>query len=53
MLLVLRWDLNNSILKAAGVPARILIKQKHFTVIAEALVNWKPSETTLEKIKAY
>lgn len=50
---LLRWDLNNSILKAAGVPARILIKQKHFTVIAEALVNWKPSETTLEKIKAY
>lgn len=50
---LLRWDLNNAILKAAGVPARTLIKQKHFTAIAEALVNWKPSETTLEKIKAY
>ena len=50
---LLRWDLNNAILKAAGVPARTLIKQKHFTAIAEALVNWEPSETTLEKIKAY
>lgn len=50
---LLRWDLNNSILKAAGVPARTLIKQKHFTAIAEALVNWEPSESTLEKIKAY
>ncbi|MBX0284469.1 ORF6N domain-containing protein [Ligilactobacillus salivarius] len=50
---LLRWDLNNVILKAAGVPARTLIKQKHFTAIAEALVNWEPSETTLEKIKAY
>ena len=50
---LLRWDLNNSILKAAGVPARTLIKQKHFTAIAEALVNWEPSESTLEKMKAY
>lgn len=50
---LLRWDLNNAILKAAGVPARTLIKQKHFTAIAEALVNWKPSETTLEKMKVY
>ena len=50
---LLRWDLNNAILKAAGVPARTLIKQKHFTAIAEALVNWEPSETTLEKMKAY
>lgn len=50
---LLRWDLNNAILKAAGVPARILIKQKHFTAIAEALVNWEPSESTLEKMKAY
>lgn len=50
---LLRWDLNNAILKAAGVPARTLIKQKHFTAIAEALVNWEPSESTLEKIKAY
>lgn len=50
---LLRWDLNNAILKAAGVPARTLIKQKHFTAIAEALVNWEPSESTLEKMKAY
>lgn len=50
---LLRWDLNNVILKAAGVPARTLIKQKHFTAIAEALVNWEPSESTLEKMKAY
>ena len=50
---LLRWDLNNSILKAAGVPARTLIKQKHFTAIAEALVNWEPSESTLEKMKVY
>lgn len=50
---LLRWDLNNAILKAAGVPARTLIKQKHFTAIAEALVNWEPSETTLEKMKVY
>ena len=50
---LLRWDLNNTILKAAGVPARTLIKQKHFTAIAEALVNWEPSESTLEKMKAY
>lgn len=50
---LLRWDLNNAILKAAGVPARTLIKQKHFTAVAEALVNWEPSETTLEKMKAY
>ena len=50
---LLRWDLNNLILKAAGVPARTLIKQKHFTAIAEALVNWEPSESTLEKMKAY
>lgn len=50
---LLRWDLNNAILKAAGVPARTLIKQKHFTAVAEALVNWKPSESTLEKMKAY
>ena len=50
---LLRWDLNNAILKAAGVPARTLIKQKHFTAIAETLVNWKPSESTLEKMKAY
>ena len=50
---LLRWDLNNSILKAAGVPARTLIKQKYFTAIAEALVNWEPSESTLEKMKAY
>lgn len=50
---LLRWDLNNAILKAAGVPARTLIKQKHFTAIAEALVNWEPSESTLEKMKVY
>lgn len=50
---LLRWDLNNAILKAAGVPARTLIKQKHFTAVAEALVNWEPSESTLEKMKAY
>lgn len=50
---LLRWDLNNAILKAAGVPARTLIKQKHFTAIAETLVNWEPSESTLEKMKAY
>lgn len=50
---LLRWDLNNAILKAAGVPARTLIKQKHFIAIAEALVNWEPSESTLEKMKAY
>lgn len=50
---LLRWDLNNAILKATGVPARTLIKQKHFTAIAEALVNWEPSESTLEKMKAY
>ena len=50
---LLRWDLNNAILKAAGVPARTLIKQKQFTAIAEALVNWEPSESTLEKMKAY
>lgn len=50
---LLRWDLNNAILKAAGVPARTLIKQKHFTAIAEALVNWEPSESTLKKMKAY
>lgn len=50
---LLRWDLNNVILKATGVPARTLIKQKHFTAIAEALVNWEPSESTLEKMKAY
>ena len=50
---LLRWDLNNAILKAAGVPARTLIKQKYFTAIAEALVNWEPSESTLEKLKAY
>ncbi|URI13440.1 ORF6N domain-containing protein [Ligilactobacillus salivarius] len=50
---LLKWDLNNAILKAAGVPARTLIKQKHFTAIAEALVNWEPSETTLEKMKVY
>lgn len=50
---LLRWDLNNSILKAAGVPARTLIKQKHFTAIAKALVNWEPSESTLKKMKAY
>lgn len=50
---LLRWDLNNAILKAAGVPARTLIKQKHFTAIAEALVNWEPSESALEKMKAY
>lgn len=50
---LLRWDLNNAILKAAGVPARTLIKQKHFTAIAEALVNWEPSKLTLEKMKAY
>lgn len=50
---LLRWDLNNAILKAAGVPARTLIKQKHFTAIAEVLVNWEPSESTLEKMKAY
>lgn len=50
---LLRWNLNNAILKAAGVPARTLIKQKHFTAIAEALVNWEPSESTLEKMKAY
>ena len=50
---LLRWDLNNAILKAAGVPARTLIKQKHFTAVAEALVNWEPSESTLEKMKVY
>lgn len=50
---LLRWDLNNAILKAAGVPARTLIKQKHFTAVAEALVNWEPSESTLERMKAY
>lgn len=50
---LLRWDLNNAILKAAGVPARTLIKQKHFTAVAKALVNWKPSESTLERMKAY
>lgn len=50
---LLRWDLNNAILTAAGVPARTLIKQKHFTAVAEALVNWEPSLSTLEKLKAY
>lgn len=50
---LLRWDLNNAILTAAGVPARTLIRQKHFTAVAEALVNWEPSLSTLEKLKAY
>lgn len=50
---LLRWDLNNAILTAAGVPARTLIKQKYFPAIAKALVNWEPSLSTLEKLKAY